>query len=71
MRSSELSVDAVAAPSTENLENRRSKLDGVDAVDQKTHVCTTYQPVGTSKLSVYLQVFVKVVLGLRFSSLWA
>jgi hypothetical protein len=43
MRSSQLSVDAVAAPSTENLENRRSKLDGVDAVDQKTYVCTTYE----------------------------
>jgi hypothetical protein len=35
--SSELSVDAVAAPSTENLENRQSKLDGVDGV---AHVCT-------------------------------
>jgi hypothetical protein len=43
MRSSELSVDAVAAPSTGNLENRQSKLDGVDGVDPKGHVCTTYE----------------------------
>jgi hypothetical protein len=50
-RSSELSVDAVAAPSTENLENRRSNLDGVDAVDQKTHVCTTYEPLDPQNFS--------------------
>jgi hypothetical protein len=35
-RSSELSVDAVAAPSTENL---GSKLDGVDAVDLAKNPC--------------------------------
>jgi hypothetical protein len=42
MQSSKRSVDAVAAPSTENFERRRSKLDNVDAVNQKTHVCTTH-----------------------------
>lgn len=59
MRSSELSFDAVAAPSTGNLDNRRSKLDGVDGVDQKPHVYSVLycvhnlEPLQEGKLVLY------------------